>query len=164
MSNSHLAEPFQAILGRWQAQVSNHPFLGRITPDPVGQILNTGYSRFESPSGIDGLAKVNGDRLDLLAVISTSPGKGLFRAFIALAKLRYTTICVWHDDNPLIGQALKRYGFTPEVEINGDGEIVPGWRWDKPMPEAKPCTHSFFQREDGSFKCCHCKVDMEEAR
>lgn len=104
--------------------------LGRTEPDPAGLILGTGYERFESPTGIDGLAKENGDRLDVLAVYAREHGQGAFREFIRLAKKEYRTVCVWLDDNPAIGPALQRYGFTPETEIQPDGEIVTGWRWD----------------------------------
>lgn len=101
--------------------------------DPVGKLLCTGYRRFESSCGISGLYKENGDRLDVLAVIAREHGRGQFREFIELAKTEYKTICVWHDDNPAVGPALSRYGFTPETEIDGiTGEIMTGWRWDKP--------------------------------
>jgi hypothetical protein len=113
--------------------------LGVIEPDPIGQILGTGYMRFESPTGLDGLAKWTDERLDLLAVVTRTPGKGCFREFIRRAQAVWQTVCVWHDDNPLVGHALFRYGFTPETEILADGEVVSGWRWDKtPNDQALP--------------------------
>jgi len=105
-------------------------FLGEMIPDPVGVVLGTGYMRFESACGIDGLAKVTGDRLDILAVAARTTGKGQFRKFITLAKQEFKTVCVWEDWNPILGPALARYGFTPEKEIQADGEVVDGWRWD----------------------------------
>lgn len=105
--------------------------LGPTEPDPFGLFLGTGYQRFESPCGIHGLAKESGDRLDVLAVYAAEAGKGQFREFIRLAKEQFQTVCVWFDDNPALGPALKRYGFTPETEIDGSGEVLTGWRWDK---------------------------------
>ena len=96
--------------------------LGAVEPDPIGQMLGTGYMRFQSPDGLGGLAKWSTDRLNLLAVHASVPGKGQFRDFIAKAKLEWKTICVWEDWNPLVGQALARYGFQRETEIQGDGE------------------------------------------
>lgn len=104
--------------------------LGRVQPDPVGQLLHTGYMRFYSPFGIDGLAKTKPDRLDLLAVFADRPGTGQFRRFIAQAKLEYKTICIWHIANPVLESVLARYGFNPETEIQGDGEAIAGRRWD----------------------------------
>lgn len=106
--------------------------LGRLEVCPIGQILGTGYWRFFSPWGIDGLAKWQEDRLDLLAVAANAPGRGHFREFIKQAQKRFRTICIWHDMNPIVAPMLVRYGFAAETEIQGDGEVVPGWRWDRP--------------------------------
>jgi hypothetical protein len=121
--------------------MSNHPLLGRVEPDPAGVILRTGYMRFQSPKGIGGLAKWTDERLDLLAVVAFVNGRGMFRSFIAASKKHFNTICVWHDWNPIIGAALERYGFSPETEIQGDGEVIKGWRWDKPT-ETHECPSS----------------------
>lgn len=106
------------------------PVLGILDDDPIALVLGTGYMRFSSPSGIDGLAKRDGTRLDILAVIATKPGTGQFRKFISRCKVRFETVCVWHDFNPQIGEALARYGFHPETDIAADGETLTGWRWD----------------------------------
>lgn len=123
--------PRQHICADCEEGNASISLLGETEPDPVGAILGTGYYRFSSPVGIDGLCKVNGGRLDLLAVISREPSKGHLREFLRQAKEHYRTVCVWHVDNPALGPALERYGFTPETEIQPDGEIVPGYRWDK---------------------------------
>lgn len=99
-------------------------------PDLAGQILGTGYNRFVSHCGIDGLAKENGDRLNLLAVGSSNPGTGQFRNFIAECKRFYKTICIWECWNPILPPILERYGFKSETEIQGDGEVLDGYRWD----------------------------------
>lgn len=98
-------------------------------PDPYGVILGTGYMRFTTDIGIDGLAKINGDRLDVLAVHAETPGKGQFRKFIEECKNNFREICVWEDFNPIVGVALKRYGFEPTMEVEFGGVIVDGWRY-----------------------------------
>lgn len=108
------------------------PLMGQFEPDPVGEMLGTWYMKFQSPTGIGGLAKWSDERLDLLAVHASFKGKGQFREFIRIAKHRFKTICVWEDMNPIMGPMLRRYGFSPETEIQGWGEAVSGWRWDRP--------------------------------
>ncbi len=109
--------------------------LGKVIPDAAGKILGTGFDRFVSPIGIEGLAKDNGaGQLDLLAVINPTDERGLFRRFIAEAKLEYETICVWAIENPALYAALLRYGFLPEQTIDRFGVPLEGLRWDKPKP------------------------------
>lgn len=105
-----------------------------IEPDWMAQILGTGYMEFHAPCGIDGLAKEREDRLDVLCVFAQTVGTGQFREFIRRAQAQYRTVCIWEDWNPIIGLALARYGFAMEIEIQGDGEIIHGWRWDSPTP------------------------------
>ena len=58
-----------------------HPALfSAWTPDPVGTMLGTGYMRFETRIGIQGLTRMDNEGgLDILAVVSESPGNGKFR-------------------------------------------------------------------------------------
>lgn len=105
--------------------------LGEVSPDPVGQILGAKYSRFSSPYGVDGLGFWTQDRLNLLAVHARAPGRGQFHRFIADAKCQWKTICVWEVWNEFLGPVLERYGFTPEIEIQPDGEVLKGFRWDR---------------------------------
>lgn len=108
-----------------------NPVLGTITPDPVAEILGTGFNRFSTPAGVEGLAKEFGDRLDILAVASRVQGQGLFRSFILNAQLHYQTIYVWEVWNEVVEQALQRYGFVRARERDRDsGETLQGWRWD----------------------------------
>lgn len=105
--------------------------LGHITPDPVGEALGTGYAKFVSPLGVDGLVKVRHPRLDLLVVATTRPGTGQFRAFIAQAKTEFDTICIWLIWHPLLKTVLPRYGFVPATDFQ-EGSQLTGFRWDKP--------------------------------
>ena len=110
-----------------------HPLLGKVAPDMAAQILGTRYLRFSSCFGIDGLARWTEIQLEVLAVHATMPGSGQFRNFIAAAKHFFPTLCVWHDDNPIVGQALARYGFTREEIVDEFGAPLRGWRWDAPQ-------------------------------
>ena len=102
--------------------------LGNTTPDFVSKILGTGYLRFQSPTGINGLAKEEGSHLHILAVDATQEGKGQFRAFIKRCKHEYKSVSVWEVWNPVIEKALERYGFHRVKEFQIDAEVE-GWRW-----------------------------------
>lgn len=104
-------------------------FFLRFEPDPVGELLGTGYSRFQHASGMEGLAKVTNDRLDILAVNATREGRGQFREFIAAAKKSFKVVAVWEDWNPILAPALERYGFKPAKCVEAWGEINNGWEW-----------------------------------
>lgn len=104
-------------------------FFLRFEPDPIGEILGTGYSRFTHASGMAGLAKVTGDRLDILAVNTTQEGQGQFRQFITAAKNTFRAVAVWADWNPILAPALERYGFKPAQCVEAWGETNNGWEW-----------------------------------
>lgn len=110
--------------------------LGLLRESPISQILGTGYANFQSPTGIDGLAKIDGTRLDVLAVSARHPGTGEFRDFILCCKRAYLEIFVWEDWNPFIGNALSRYGFTRTTETI-KGERLEGWVWSSPSEAEK---------------------------
>lgn len=99
-------------------------------PDPLGVLLGTGYWRFTTPFGSDGLAKWEGDRLDVLAIGSRRDGEGMFRTFIEQSKKHFRIVFVWHDMNPIVTEAMKRWGFVRCLEIASDGEKMHGWKWE----------------------------------
>jgi len=102
------------------------------TPDAVGDQLGTGYSRFVSPAGIEGLARVSGDRLDVLAVFCRTPGRGCLGEFLRRCMARYDAVCVWEVFNPVVSAALQRRGFRRAEETDpATGETVTGWRWQR---------------------------------
>ncbi|MDE2107411.1 MAG: hypothetical protein KGL39_60000 [Patescibacteria group bacterium] len=111
-------------------------FFATYEPDPIGVLLGTGYNRFETADGMNGLAKITGDRLDVLAVVASKAGAGQFRRFIASAKLTFKIVAVWEDWNPIIGDALKRYGFHPATCTEADGEVNHGWKWESQNDQA----------------------------
>jgi hypothetical protein len=64
--------------------------------------------------------------------IKRTARKGLLRDFLNACKLEYKTICVWSVGNPVLEPALVRYGFSPEVELDGMGPgTAEGFRRDK---------------------------------
>ncbi len=99
--------------------------------DPFGEMLGTGYKRFESSVGINGLAKLGDDRIDILAVVADSPGKGQFRRFVSAAKRMWKTVVVWEDWNPVVTDALQRYGFSRISEVDGDGKRNTGMMFSR---------------------------------
>jgi hypothetical protein len=100
-------------------------------PDFTGIILKTGYMRFESLSGVAGLAKVKDGDLHLLAVHADVEGIGQFRNFINRAKQHFDVIYVWEIWNVWLGAVLKRYGFGNCVMVERDGEKLTGMVWRK---------------------------------
>lgn len=113
--------------------------LGELSPDPAGNALGTGYQRFCSNFGIDGLARTfSKDKLELLAVVSTDEGRGNFRRFIESCKGEYQRIYIWEIFNPVLHGVLKRYGFAPTKMYEQDREWVEGWRWEKTPEPTNP--------------------------
>jgi GTP-sensing pleiotropic transcriptional regulator CodY len=82
-------------------------------PSLVGELLGTGYSEFESSTGIHGLAKLDGDTLSLLAVHATTKRQGQFRTFISQAKRKFNQIEILEVWNLGLRRVLLRYGFNP---------------------------------------------------
>jgi hypothetical protein len=56
-------------------RVTTHPVIGQVSPDPASDLFGIGFKRFKAPTGIMGLGKVRGDRLDLLAVVAGQSGR-----------------------------------------------------------------------------------------
>lgn len=106
-------------------------FLGR---DPIGIALGSHYQHFRSPHGCHGLAWLNDKGvLEILALDADEPGTGQCRAFIAACKEAYRRVTVLHVDNPLLRDALKRWGFRPYSRRNPDGEKLTGWTYAQPV-------------------------------
>jgi hypothetical protein len=107
--------------------------LGPLKPDPIGAALGTGYLRFRSPLGVNGLCRIAGKRLEILAVDSNHPGCGHFAEFIRQAKKEFDTICVWYVTSQILRDCLPRYKFRPWNErqlCRGEWESLEGYRWD----------------------------------
>lgn len=111
--------------------------LGETYQDAVGAILGTGYLCFASPTGVRGLARPNGTRLDILAVNSVEMKQGRFRAFIAACKAEFTVVTVWEIWNPFLAEVLSRYGFVAVAEVE-QGESLTGMRWTRAVIDQPP--------------------------
>lgn len=106
--------------------------LGHTTEDPISVALETGYRRFYSPFGVEGLARVQGPKLEILAIAATLPHQGLFRAFITKAKEEFQIICIWEVWNEFLPAVLVRYGFHPITQLDPvTCEITSGFKWTK---------------------------------
>lgn len=102
-------------------------------PDPVSVVLRTRFNRFKSISGCDGLAReTTPEHIEILAVHARKVGTGQFRRFVKMLKHQYDIICVWHVSNPMLDEILPRYGFSAETTIDEFGEVLTGYRWDRP--------------------------------
>ena len=80
----------------------------KVFTDEVGYLLGTGFQNFETDLFIKGLMKVDGDRLDILAVFSEKRRQGNFRAFIERAKTHFKVIGVWD----ILGEVLDGWIWT----------------------------------------------------
>lgn len=100
-------------------------------PDPTGLLLGTGFMRFTTGIGIDGLALEYSDSIDILAVYSNIEGRGNFRKFMSELKRHYNQVRVLHIMEPIVAKALKNYGFLEVTAIMPDGEKVEGLEWNK---------------------------------
>lgn len=94
--------------------------------------LNTGFLNFVSDTGIEGLCKIEGSTLVLLAIFSPDPGKGNFRRFMANAKNEFAEIVVIDIMNPELAKTLARYDFKTSDYLLGDdpGDVM-RWRKDQ---------------------------------
>lgn len=87
----------------------------QFNPSLTSEMLGTGYAEFESSTGLNGLAKIEGRKLSLLAVVATEKRTGQFRKFIAQAKRKFDTIEIVEVWNINLRRVLLRYGFEPRM-------------------------------------------------
>jgi hypothetical protein len=114
-----------------QGEMSEHqtlPVLGMLSPDPYADLLNTGFYRFESKSGLCGLARKIDDGIEILVVDAHPPGKGQFRQFITDCKREYASILIIEILNPWLSGVLARYGFTQWSGLK-EMEYLEGMLW-----------------------------------
>ena len=108
----------------------SHPVLGAISPDPVGNMLGTGFARFEGKH-FAGLFRSADQCVDILAIVARKePGSGQFPLFLNELKARYDTIRFYEIWNPLLLKTLvAKHGFKPFEEYGVEG---PNLIWEKP--------------------------------
>lgn len=113
------------------------PVVGRLFPDEFSIILGTGYSKFQCEYW-DGLAKVSGDRIDILVICTKPTGAGYFRKFIFQLKDAYGSIYFWSIENPVLKVILHRYGFSECHQLD---QPIPGVKTDKEIWVDGMCFH-----------------------
>lgn len=91
--------------------------------------LCTGFKEFQQGS-IEGLWLVDGRHIDILAVLSTSPGRGEFSKFLQSLMDRSDRIRFLHVENDHLRSMLRRRGFI-ECEWFHIDELVSGMRWKR---------------------------------
>lgn len=107
-----------------------------LSPDPAGLMLGTGFMRFSDENGVEGLALISEEEINILAVVSVEEGKGCFRKFIAAAKENFDVIRIMEIWNPWLESCLDRYGFIDGLFIGIEGESVKCKIWKKPSPSS----------------------------
>lgn len=113
-----LAENWFDLFNRWE-------------DDKWSILFGTGYKNYSSPHGIDGLARVQGETLDILAVFARHRGRGEFRRFMQQAKQLFPVIEVWEVWNKDLAAILKHYGFRAVRRTEPWGERLDGFRWER---------------------------------
>ena len=99
--------------------------------DPFGAILGTGYDRFESTTGICGVAKIKNNDLRVLVAHTYTPGQGQFRDFVRICKANFDYVCFEHILSDALPDILARYGFTLGILVEDDGTEMKVWKWEK---------------------------------
>jgi len=100
-------------------------------PNELDALFDTGFNEFVAPGGVHGLARIDGDELEVLAVEVDHPGQGHFRAFIAAAKEAFRVVRVLAIMNQGLYSVLQRYDFKPLPPENPDRPYPPNMEWQK---------------------------------
>lgn len=108
------------------------PFFYSVKPYWASRLLGMDYREFMHHSGCYGLACISPDQteIDFLSITATSQRMGQCRAMLHEAQDRFEAVTVWEIWEPILAQALGRYGFVPCSRVDGQS-VVAGMRWDK---------------------------------
>lgn len=125
----------RASMSRKLPKLPRFPVIGRLTPYPTALILGTGFSIFDCTNW-NGLARVDGERIDILAISTAPVGAGYCRKFFGQLKDAYMTIKVYAIENEILREALLRWGFTPfkeaDILMPGQEEAwIEGLQWTR---------------------------------
>lgn len=108
------------------------PVVGRLEQDETANVLGTGYMQFDNkPLHMMGLCKPIPGGISILAVATDCPGRGHFREFVRQLQFYFARVEFLVDLNPVVSQALFRYGFVRICKIDSDGSRIRGWEWIK---------------------------------
>jgi len=104
-------------------KIGSHPVLGDLYPDPFANKFGTGFCRFYGRD-FDGLARQCGKCLDILAIVSNSPGHGNFRFFVTSLQSMHPEIRFYEVMNKGFYTHLRSIGFNDFDEWGVEGPNV----------------------------------------
>jgi hypothetical protein len=108
-----------------------HPVVGSLYPDENSVRLGTGFYGFRSSwLKIDGLCKVKGRTIEILAVNSGEMGRGNFRVFVEQLQAHYDCVAFLIVRSQVLKTKLPSYGFSHLKKVTG-GESVDVWIWNR---------------------------------
>ena len=99
-----------------------HPVVGQIQ-----RYRASGFGEF-STKQMMGLAKVLGERIEILAVVALEQGQGHFTAFLEELRGAYEEIVFWEIMNARLERSVRRQGFVGLTGID-DGDVHTGLAW-----------------------------------
>lgn len=154
-------EFFRCWVTHWSCDVTDQLMRERNVTGKMTSNDVPGYRHFKTYLGVEGLARVIGSDLEILAVNATKPGTGQFRKFVVEAKTRFSSITLWTIMNDELMPILARYGFGPcvgpDVNLDGTTSIAEGMRWrkaDAPHFTCPECKLASYHRKDIENKYC----------
>jgi len=107
------------------------PVIGAFLPYRTLIHLPTRFKHFNNDK-IAGLAYVDDDHIEILAIMAQKPGTGQFREFIQQLKEHYSTIRFWVMLNDTLAAKLAEYGFMRGKDLDEYGEFTDCMDWRKP--------------------------------
>jgi hypothetical protein len=105
----------------WLSPAANP--LGVLAPSRVAKALKTGFWEFESPYQVRGLVLVEGDTVNLLAVLSDDPGQGHFALFMDKVEGQFKEIVFWSMMSADLDRILSRRGYVARIIPDKFGEM-----------------------------------------
>lgn len=115
MNATRLATPGHPVVGALHAMVPAYDF-------------GTGFLGYWTDT-MHGLAKVDGDRIDLLVIIAHRPGRGDCGRFLAALMAAYSTIVVHETYSDELAAMLLRRGFVETHDVGGEHCYNPAYYW-----------------------------------
>lgn len=104
-----------------------YPVLGELHP---WLVIDASWGQYETPT-MHGLARVDGKRVDVLAMAATTPGIGDGGRFLADLMRAYQTVRVYEVMDRTLEAMLRRRGFVPFEETEPDGCTTDGFVWTR---------------------------------
>jgi hypothetical protein len=109
-----------------------HPVLGVLAPytAPWEPGVPPSWGEY-SAAGVFGLARVDGDRVQVLALFALREGAGAGGRFLAALQVAYRVVEILEVGSSVLAGMLLRRGFVPFRSGEGS-DAVNGYRWTRP--------------------------------